>query len=471
MQYLIFGTGDYYQRYKKWFDLEEVAALLDNAPEKQNTYLDGIKVLSPEQGVGLAYDAVVILSFYVKAMKRQLMDLGVAENKIYHFYDLHDLIFRRKSGQAVDDKKPLQCYGGVENIKTSAAILLLSHDLTMGGPALALYHMAQVLQKQGWKVVAASMLDGPLREVLTAEGIPVIVDVNLQVETMREAEWTHDYSLIVCNTINFHVFLSERYVDKPVLWWLHDSSFFYDGVKRERMRGISRENLKICAVSPVAREAIEQFFADMPIEDLIYGVADETGGELKPRKCVEDKVCFVTIGYIESRKGQDILAQAICGLPEGKRRKAVFYIAGQDTSQMAGQIREKTKDIPEVCIPGVLSREKIHEILEQADVLVCPSREDPMPTVAAEAMMHGVPCILSDVTGTAKYIQDGVDGIIFRSEDTGALMEKIAWCIENPQKIAAMSIPARKVYGDRFSMEAFEKSLVRLMSTLHEREV
>ena len=37
MRVLIFGTGNYYNRYKKWFSKQEVVAILDNAVEKQNT--------------------------------------------------------------------------------------------------------------------------------------------------------------------------------------------------------------------------------------------------------------------------------------------------------------------------------------------------------------------------------------------------------------------------------------------------
>lgn len=33
-------------------------------------------------------------------------------------------------------------------------------------------------------------------------------------------------------------------------------------------------------------------------------------------------------------------------------------------------------------------------------------REDPMPTVVAEAMFYGVPCIVSDAVGTAEYITE-----------------------------------------------------------------
>ena len=40
MQYIIFGTGDYYERYKKWFDKKDIVALIDNSPAKQNTFID-----------------------------------------------------------------------------------------------------------------------------------------------------------------------------------------------------------------------------------------------------------------------------------------------------------------------------------------------------------------------------------------------------------------------------------------------
>ena len=39
MKFLIFGTGDYYERYKKWFPSKDVLALLDNSPQKQHTVI------------------------------------------------------------------------------------------------------------------------------------------------------------------------------------------------------------------------------------------------------------------------------------------------------------------------------------------------------------------------------------------------------------------------------------------------
>ena len=66
MKILIFGTGDYYNRYKKWFEGQEISALLDNSVQRQYTVIDGREVLPPEEGIKLEYDIIVVLSFYVR---------------------------------------------------------------------------------------------------------------------------------------------------------------------------------------------------------------------------------------------------------------------------------------------------------------------------------------------------------------------------------------------------------------------
>lgn len=464
MRYLLFGTGDYYNRYKKWFSKDEIVALLDNSKTKQNTLIDGIKVCSPEEGIKLGYDKIIILSFYVKAMKQQLLELGVAEKCILHFYDLHHIIDVKKFPNNIlyfraDD-------AGTEDESGLKKVLLLSQDLTLGGPSIALMHVAEVLHRRGVSVVYGSMLNGPLREKLLKKGISVVVDERLQIATMNEIDWVQDFSLILCNTINFHVFLSSRNTDIPIAWWLHDSLFFYDGIRQQVLENIDRNNLQVLSVGPVPKKAIQNFLPDLEVGELLYGVEDVSQmdiGRVTLKNENKDKICFVTIGYIEARKGQDILLAAITKLPGKERERAIFYLVGQDSSVMAQQIKCEIDDVPEMVVTGVVSREKIDEILESADVLLCPSREDPMPTVAAEAMMHAVPCIVSDATGTASYIEDGVDGLVFASEAVDELAQKIEWCIINRDKLTGMGSKARGLYEKVFSMKAFEKNLLKVM--------
>jgi glycosyltransferase involved in cell wall biosynthesis len=464
MKFLLFGTGDYYERYKKWFNKGDVVALLDNSPSKQNTLIDGIKVLSPKDGIELEYDCIVILSFYVKAMRRQLEELGVPSDMVYHFYDLHKLIYSKEI------KKPIEYYGASRDELMSdkgQKILLLSQDMTLGGPAIALYHVAEVLKNNGYNVVFATMIDGPLKDRLLDMGIPVIVDVNLQIETMEDAEWVNGFGAVFCNAINFCVFLSKRNTKMKYVWWLHDSEFFYDGIPKEVFKSIVKENLYVYSVGNVPREAITKHIPQLEVGNLIYGVKD--GYVSKGEKLKNNKVIFATVGYIEARKGQDVLIKAVRMLPVEMRENSEFYLVGQDSSMLARQIKDDTSDMPEVIMTGVLDREGVNKILEMADVMVCPSREDPMPTVAAEAMMHSVPCVLSNATGTALYIDEGVNGMVFESENAGELADRLEWCITHRRRLKQMGEKARKIYEGNFSMKIFEKNLIECMDGVFAR--
>lgn len=277
MNYLLFGTGEYYRRYKKWFSEETVLALMDNSPVKQGCVIDEIPVMAPRDAIKLPYDLIIILSFYVREMIQQLTDLGVERGRIYHFYSLHDLFISKKP-----KKREIHYWEetGISDTEAEVSgnrVLLLSHDLNLGGPALALLQAAIVLKKNGWKVVYASTIDGPLRQRLIQEGISVVVDENLQIQTMKETLWVRRFDLIFCNTINFYVFLSEQAGDIPIIWWLHDSEFFYDGVDKAKLSGMNRENIRIVSVGPVSRRAMQNYLPEADIEDLLYAVEDTEG--------------------------------------------------------------------------------------------------------------------------------------------------------------------------------------------------
>lgn len=179
---------------------------------------------------------------------------------------------------------------------------------------------------------------------------------------------------------------------------------------------------------------------------------------------MSERVCFTVIGYIEWRKGQDILIDAIERMDKGLLSECEFLLIGQDSSLMAGEIRKRIRGIECVKMKGTVDRDEIHRILEKTDMLICPSREDPMPTVCAEAMMHSVPCLVSDSVGTAGYIIDGYDGLLFRCGDAEGLKERIAWCVKNRDELGVMGERAFLIYDKMFSETAFENNLLRYVN-------
>ena len=86
-----------------------------------------------------------------------------------------------------------------------------------------------------------------------------------------------------------------------------------------------------------------------------------------------------------------------------------------------------------------------------------------MPVVVTEAFKNKIPCIISEKIGQAELMIDGKEGVICRQEDYQNLAEKIVWMYENRDQLVKMGDNARKLYEKYFSMEAFEKNILKLV--------
>ncbi|MCI9396482.1 MAG: glycosyltransferase [Lachnospiraceae bacterium] len=462
MKALLFGTGDYYRKYREWFRPEDILGLVDNDEGKSGTRIDGYRVYLPHEAVSLPYDCVVILSVHEEAMRRQLTELGVPEDKIYIYSELYKHPEMTAADREIcfwgSDKR----FSGILKEDFSDAVLLMSHNLDLNGAALALFYMAQILVKKGFFILFVSWSDGALRQHLCEHNIPAIIDPNLQMKTQREAEWTHGFHRIICNTLNYYQFLSDRNMGDKVIWWLHDPLMFYKSLDKELMHRIRKENLEVYAVSPIAEAAFRRYFPDFDVKQLKYGIPD-----VLLEKQRHEKLKFIVIGNVQAYKGQDILIQALKVLDKKSREHICVEIVGFRPSAYANAVKEAAESIRDTIhfIPPV-DRGEIHRLLDEADVLVCPSIEDTMSIATNEGMQHCLPCIVSDTAGVAAYIEDGVNGFVVGHGDAGMLADRIRWCIEHRDRLEQMGKNARKIYEKHFSMEVFEENLTELVHAL-----
>lgn len=471
MRYILFGTGDCCERYRKWFSEDEIVCYADNAESKQGTYIDGIPVKAPAQALQLPFDLIVVMSYYFDEIRQQLISMGVKEDKILHFRRLRTLPEMKERAKKAAAAEPDIAGSPAGN---GRRILLLSFDLELGGPAIALFRGALALKDEGYDVCIVSMTDGDLKNACRKAGIPVFVLPSLQILTMKDYPFAAGFDLLICNTINFYHFLSEMIPEKPVIWWLHDSVFFYAGITKEDLRAIDRSRLTILSVGPVPAAALKEFLPEAECSELLYGVADEAQAESAGERlsetgreasgCLSEhtadkKLRFLTVGYVEWRKGQDVLLKAAERLDPTIRAACRFDFVGQKSSAFAAGLLDRTADTADITFHGRMDRNALYAIYEETDVLIVPSREDPMPTVAAEAMMHGIPCIVSDACGTSAYIKNYENGLVFRSEDEAGLAGQIAWCCERREELARIGKQARILFETVFSDDVFRRIL------------
>ena len=179
---------------------------------------------------------------------------------------------------------------------------------------------------------------------------------------------------------------------------------------------------------------------------------------------------FVTVGSMEMRKGQDIYCEAIRLLPPEVREKASFLFVGKASDRdVSAHVHALTEQFPHnVFYRKRLERPEIKSLMEQCTCIVCASRDDPMPTFVTEGLIFGKPSIVSEHTGTAGLITEGVDGFVYRNDDPAQLSKVLAHAIEHPDQLAAMKADCRKLYERYYTNEAYVSTLVRLIRELTE---
>jgi UDP-glucose:(heptosyl)LPS alpha-1,3-glucosyltransferase len=105
-------------------------------------------------------------------------------------------------------------------------------------------------------------------------------------------------------------------------------------------------------------------------------------------------------------------------------------------------------------------KEDVRPYYAAADCFLLPTRYDPFPNTALEAMAMGVPAIVSSRCGAAEVIEPGMNGWVCEPDDVGgiaALLDKV-----NPEPMGQ----AARATAERFGIDTMAKHLAELYGSL-----
>ncbi|MCI0673257.1 MAG: glycosyltransferase, partial [Myxococcaceae bacterium] len=105
-------------------------------------------------------------------------------------------------------------------------------------------------------------------------------------------------------------------------------------------------------------------------------------------------------------------------------------------------------------------RAGLGEVYGRMSVLVHPSLADGFSYAVAEAMASGVPVIVSDNTGAADLVQDGVNGYIVPTGDAPAIRDRLEHLSHHPERLPQMGARAREAVQRTLTPEGFRRPLV-----------
>lgn len=460
---IFFGIGREYKKIRNSIDFDfkkvEIVALIDNDEAKQGGIVDGVQIYSPLEALKYCFDYIVVCGIYAGEMKKQLLDCGVDDKKIATLFDLGRFPhwFKRKELNIFCDEKNLS--NALIGQKRHP-IVLFNYLKYAGGP-LALLRMAQILKDNGFDIVLVADEMGPALKEYTDLNIPVVIDSNIKIGVIRRDTWLSNASMIVLNGIPFTPLIANLPSKIPVVWWLHDPEEYYlrSGFDFENL---SLKNIDIYAVSDFAWNPLKKRFPYLQKQLLRYGLPAAQSYANTGR--FNGKLIFAALGRVHKIKGQDIFLEAVSHMSEEKRKQCEFWIIGNTDNSFADELRRKAEVYPEFVFMGEYDQEGINKLYEQISVVVTPSRADMLPTVNVEAMMRGIPCIITENAGTANLINDGVDGLIVKGNDPKDLAIKMEWMIENRSKLGQMGEKSRIIYEKNFTMEIFEQNILKIIN-------
>lgn len=456
-RYLVFGVGKFFINRKEKLRKSQIIGYLDNDSNKWGEKIDGYEITSPNllQKYNGKYDYILIMSLAEEAMKKQLNALGVSEEKVITY----DQFQRANEGTNC-----LIWYGERYNFQEKN-IVLFSHASDLSGAPLALVYFARQLKKMGKRPIIVCQYNGLLSEAIKDEGIAMLITEDISVNNFVIGSLISNSELVVVNTLVLYKIIKElNGLTVPVLWWLHETELEYNKLVQRNIKPFElKSNIHPYGVGRVAQNEFFNFFGKK-IESLLYALPDFYE---------ESNITFAVIGLVTIRKGQDIYIKAVERLSQEIRQKARFLIIGdynREEEEFCQRIFDKISIIPEIDYLGVLSRKEIESKMKEIDVIVMPSRKDPMPIALVEGFMNRKVCISSDATAVSDFIKDQVNGMIFQSENIEELANKMKKIIESPNIIKEIGLQGRKIYEQYFSEKKMQDNILNILERLYSNE-
>lgn len=125
--------------------------------------------------------------------------------------------------------------------------------------------------------------------------------------------------------------------------------------------------------------------------------------------------------------------------------KATLTLVGDGSQHSALMQMAKELELQNVIFTGRVPNEEIYQYLERADVFVSASMVDNMPVSLLEAMNAGLLVISSNVGGVPYIVEDDRTGLLFESNDSLKLAEKMIWAVKNSQTANSIT---RQAYNE-----------------------
>ena len=348
------------------------------------------------------------------------------------------------------------------NHRCKKNILLVSHEMSYTGACHSLLRICKVL-KGKYNLTVWTKKQGLFEQEFAAQGIKVeLVDKHNAEKLLKDSGKI--FSLAICNTIVTDDIYNILRLKMPTIWYIHEAQnldYFFQ--KDKSKIDTLRRATGVYSVSEYAKAYIAKFCNNKV--RVVHNCIEDFNDGHKKEYLKGDKLHILMLGTFNPCKAFWVAVEAIKMLPKVYQKKVDLTIAGEmfKTDEYCYQpVLNDMAKLPNARHVGLITDLNVKiEAYKQADIVIVPSTDESCSLVVLEAMMMGVPVIVSNNVG-AKYLVDKSNGWIFKTGDVGALAKILRKILENKADVAAMGKAARQKYLQNATMDVYEKNILKM---------
>ncbi|MGC4030809.1 MAG: glycosyltransferase family 4 protein [Tepidisphaeraceae bacterium] len=196
-----------------------------------------------------------------------------------------------------------------------------------------------------------------------------------------------------------------------------------------------RPPITVCLSEQTRKEAVHIFGRPEHFVT-VYHAVDEAKFPPEPPRPPHSPPACVFVGQDFLRKGLSVAIRAIAFHPT-----LSLHVIGKDDPHRYKQLAARLKLGERVRFFG--ATRDVAARLRDADVMVFPTRREPFGMVGVEAMLCGVPVVVSANAGFAEIVRDGIDGRVVNGEAPGDWAAAIDDVLNRREQMSAACLARR----------------------------
>ena len=201
--------------------------------------------------------------------------------------------------------------------------------------------------------------------------------------------------------------------------------------------------------------------------------------DFRRQYAMDNEKIILYVGRLVYEKG---IQNLIAAMPKvlSNYHDAKLIIAGR--GGMMDELRQEANNLglnDKIYFTGYLDSKQVQKMYKCADVAVFPSTYEPFGIVALEAMLAGVPTVVSDVGGLDEIVTHGVDGMKAYAGNANSIADSITALLYDHQLATNVAKKAKQKVKEQFNWEkiaqdthfTYEKAVCQTMAERQARQM